>query len=172
MNSLKLNDWIQILGTVAIVVSLVFVGLQLRQTHSIAIASQYQERAALNINYQLAVLQNDTVLAYHGSNRKQQFLRSDFPDEIKKLAESTPDEVIGLLNASTMYSYLVFDNNHFQYQSGFLAEETWQVYRNELKGYLNGDTYLFVWSRTKHAYRPEFQELVDELILENRAEID
>jgi hypothetical protein len=172
VNSKKLHDWVQILGTVAIVVSLVFVGLQLRQTHSIAIANQYQERAALNINYQLAALQNDTVLAFHGSNRKQQFLSSDFPDEVKKLAESLSDEVAGLLGVSTIYSYLVFDNNHFQYQSGFLAEETWQVYRNELKGYLNGDTYLFVWSRTKDTYRPGFQELVDELILENRTEID
>jgi hypothetical protein len=45
MNSTKLNDWLEIVGIFAVVASLIFVGLELRQTHLIAMAQAYQERA-------------------------------------------------------------------------------------------------------------------------------
>jgi hypothetical protein len=44
MASQKFNDSVQILGMVGIIGSLVFVGLQLKQSQEIAIASQYQAR--------------------------------------------------------------------------------------------------------------------------------
>lgn len=40
----ELDDWLQIVGIFAVVASLVFVGLQLKQTQEIAIAGQYQQR--------------------------------------------------------------------------------------------------------------------------------
>ena len=39
MDSAKLNDWMQILGMFAIVASLVFVGLQMKQSHQIALSA-------------------------------------------------------------------------------------------------------------------------------------
>ena len=45
MNSEKVNDWLQLVGMVAIVASLLFVGLQLKLSQDIAIAAQYQARA-------------------------------------------------------------------------------------------------------------------------------
>jgi hypothetical protein len=44
MKTNVLNDWLQIVGMVAIVASLVFVGMQLKQSQDIAIAAQYQAR--------------------------------------------------------------------------------------------------------------------------------
>ena len=38
MNQTKLRDWLEIVGIFSVVVSLVFVGLQMRQTHEIALA--------------------------------------------------------------------------------------------------------------------------------------
>lgn len=38
MDSAKLNDWLQVIGMFAVVGSLVFVGLQMRQTQEIALA--------------------------------------------------------------------------------------------------------------------------------------
>ena len=49
MDSAKLGDWIQIIGIFAVVASLVFVGLQLKQSQEIAVAAQYHNRAALAI---------------------------------------------------------------------------------------------------------------------------
>ena len=40
----KINDWLQIVGMVGIIGSLIFVGLQLKQSQDIAVAGQNQER--------------------------------------------------------------------------------------------------------------------------------
>ena len=42
MESSQLNNWMQVAGIFALVASLIFVGLQMQQTHEIALASQYQ----------------------------------------------------------------------------------------------------------------------------------
>jgi len=46
MNSAKLNDWMQVFGIFALVASLVFVGLQMKQTHETALSNAYQSRVA------------------------------------------------------------------------------------------------------------------------------
>lgn len=59
MDSAKLNDWMQVLGIFALVASLVFVGIQLKQTHDIALADQYQSRAQTVVDYLLVRLEQD-----------------------------------------------------------------------------------------------------------------
>ena len=49
MDSAKLNDWMQVVGIFAVVASLIFVGLQMKQAQDIAVAAQYQERTASSI---------------------------------------------------------------------------------------------------------------------------
>lgn len=49
MYSAKLNDWLQVLGMAAVVASLVFVGLQLKQSEEIALAEVYESAAARGV---------------------------------------------------------------------------------------------------------------------------
>ena len=49
MNSQKLHDWLQIIGIAAVVASLVFVGLQLKQSDEIALAQVYESAAARGV---------------------------------------------------------------------------------------------------------------------------
>ena len=51
MDSSKLNDWMQVVGIFAVVISLLFVGYQLKQSQDIAIAGQNQERQSVAIDY-------------------------------------------------------------------------------------------------------------------------
>ena len=46
MNSARINDSLQIIGLFGVIASLVFVGLQLKQSHEIALAEIYQARTA------------------------------------------------------------------------------------------------------------------------------
>ena len=46
MDWAKINDWMQVVGIFAVVASLIFVGLQMKQAHEIALASQFQARSA------------------------------------------------------------------------------------------------------------------------------
>lgn len=43
MNSNRIQDWLQIVGMFGVIASLVFVGLEMRQTKDIAISAGYQE---------------------------------------------------------------------------------------------------------------------------------
>ena len=45
MKKVSLDVWIQLIGMLSIVASLIFVGLEMRQSHRIAEAGQYQERS-------------------------------------------------------------------------------------------------------------------------------
>ncbi len=50
----KWSDLSQIMGVIGIIASLIFVGLELRQTQKIAIAGQQQARTILRINQLLS----------------------------------------------------------------------------------------------------------------------
>lgn len=63
MNSQKLNDWLQIVGLFGVIGSLIFVGLQLRQTQAIALSETYQSRTATNINANVGVLSSPAALS-------------------------------------------------------------------------------------------------------------
>ena len=40
MNTAKVRDWLEIIGLISIAASLIFIGLQMKQTQEIALASQ------------------------------------------------------------------------------------------------------------------------------------
>ena len=67
MDSAKLNDWMQVIGIFALVASLVFVGLQLKQSHEIALAEQYQSRTETTISYLTARLDQESDKSYLNS---------------------------------------------------------------------------------------------------------
>jgi hypothetical protein len=45
----KINDWLQVVGIFGVIASLVFVGLQMKQTQDIALAGTYNARASQTI---------------------------------------------------------------------------------------------------------------------------
>jgi hypothetical protein len=49
MDSQKLHDWLQVIGIAAIVASLIFVGLQLKQSDEIALAEALENVTAIGI---------------------------------------------------------------------------------------------------------------------------
>ena len=66
MNSTTGKDIAELVGITAIVASLLFVGLELRQSHQIAIAAEYQERVATVIDIYNTQIQSEIVLRYFG----------------------------------------------------------------------------------------------------------
>ena len=46
MKKISLDTWIQLIGMLSVVAGLIFVGIEMRQTHRVALAAQQQQRAA------------------------------------------------------------------------------------------------------------------------------
>jgi hypothetical protein len=109
----KINDWLQVIGFLGVIASLIFVGMQLKQTQDIALASTYNARASQTIDANAAGL--STPQYYSGMAK----IYSGKRDQL------TAEEYIALEQESTIF-LTIFENNHYQYTMGFLPEEHWQ----------------------------------------------
>jgi len=123
----KLNDWMQVIGIFALVASLVFVGLQLKQTHEIALADQYQSRAQSVIDYLLVRMEQDDDKSF----------------------------------VDARIRWLLMDNNHFQYQQGFLTAETWQAYENLVRDWYSRCEDRRIFEARKLTMRESFVQFVE-----------
>ena len=131
------------IGIGAIVASLIFVGLQLKQSQDIAIAAQYHDRADVHMNLILAHLEADYVIPA---------LRNGLSDDIS----------VGEIN-TFHWLCVSLDNHYYQYQFGFLAEDSWQAQLRNLKNVYANCALRFVWDWRKEGVRSEFVALVDSL---------
>ena len=122
MDSAKLNDWMQVVGIFAVVVSLIFVGYQLKQSQDIAIAGQNQERQSVVIDYYSWQSQIDELVDAYGARHREHL------DENLGTENSRSDRLIGLFYIKSRMRLSIYDNNHFQFESGFMTEESWQPY--------------------------------------------
>lgn len=154
----------------AIVLSLIFVGYQIKQSREIALAAQYQARSDSWIGVLTAFVQSDVGLRVHGS-RTSKLSLPDGVDQVrwKEWHEDTPVEEIGFHAWSATILLGAVDNNHFQYQSGFLHEEAWLSYRKALSLALARDmsfvrlTYLRQKDSTRPAFRDEIERILAEI---------
>jgi hypothetical protein len=122
MDSAKLNDWMQVVGIFAVVVSLMFVGFQLKQSQDIAIAGQNQERQSVALDYYASLIQVDEIVDYYGAQHREHL------DANINVDNRRSDRLIGLSYIRSRMRLSIYDNNHFQYQSGFMTIESWQPY--------------------------------------------
>jgi hypothetical protein len=148
---MKKTDWkatAELIGIAAIVASLIFVGLELRQSHRIAIASQYQARIDANVQW----LQNfrEPSLIRTGQNVRRLLDHYELSPDVRERLEARSDfelgDIVNLLNQAS----LLFDNNHYQYQSGFVDEENWQTMRTRMQLQLSGSEFF-----RQHFFRGE-----------------
>ena len=144
MRSISWKSVAEFVGIGAIVASLVFVGLQLKQSQEIAIAAQYHDRAEASMNLALAHLEADYVpLAF----------RHGLSDDISA----------GDIN-TFHWLWISQDNHYYQYQLGFMAEESWQTQLQVVKTIYSLCDFRFVWMwRKESGERSEFVALVDSL---------
>lgn len=153
MNSTKLHDWIQITGMTAIIASLIFVGLQLKQAQDIAIAAQYQARSDSLREQFAAFLESDAGMRVIGKDLLADIQASDdFPDEVKAWAAAQPVEELAFRAIGAYVSLKSYDNLYFQYQSGFLSEEAWLAMRTQLEQSLDDPR---TWTRGLYERNPE-----------------
>ncbi len=137
---MKSSNWkesAELIGIITIVASLIFVGLELRQSQKVAIASQYQLRISFNLDY----FQNmrDISLARAGERARIRISGYDLKPALKDSLLRLPPLELGDLVNEMDQIFFIFDNNHYQYQSGFVDEESWRSMRSRFKNYLRNE---------------------------------
>jgi hypothetical protein len=154
MDSERLNDWMQVVGIFAVVLSLIFVGYQLKQSQDIAVAGQNQERQSVALDYYASLIQVDEIVDNYGAQHREHL------DAGVDIESRRSDRMIGLSYIRSRMRLSIYDNNHFQYQSGFMTVESWQPYLNLTKTGCSGKSDLGkVVLNHGEQFREDFREL-------------
>jgi len=143
---MKFSDWkgiAELIGIIAIVASLLFVGLQLKQSHEIALATQYHARAETTQNLHLAGIESNWTIPV---------LRSKVSDEV-----SVKDTNLWL------WFWIQMDNHYYQYQAGFLDEVAWLAQLKNIEEAYAICNARFVYEWRKKGLRAEFVAVVESL---------
>lgn len=141
MDSAKLNDWMQVVGIFALVASLIFVGMQMKQTHEIALANQFQARTA----------------EFLAMSRTGVEVNWTYPS----LRPFVTDQISAADLSGAVWAWAIFDNHHFQYESGFLTEEAWQAQLSGHRGVWEICDFRPVYEFSKQRMRASVIELVE-----------
>ena len=129
MNKIELNDWLQILGMFGVIASLIFVGLQMRQSQQIALAGQVQARAEMLTNRSLALMEGEVEAVY--SALRQSAQSNEFQAPVSELSERVNFQISNQL----AWSVGIMTNTFYQYNAGFLSEEQYAVFQRRVENF-------------------------------------
>jgi len=157
MNSAKINDWLQVVGLFGVIGSLIFVGLQMKQEHEIALSQIYQARSDTTVEQLRGLADNPIMLS---AIAKRQ--RGD-------LGSLTVEEQLAMA-FNGQAALMIYEAIHYQYQNGFIDEEHWSRTRTKIKIGLISQTLRPVFESSRDEWRDSFRVLLDEIIAEIDAE--
>ena len=170
---MKKYDWkvaAELIGIAAIVASLAFVGLQLRQSQEIAIADQYQDRADAASEFYLARMQSNHAIAMLAIDFKKEIDSGTASGAVRAAFEAEGPELLATRYLFYRANITFFDNYHFQYEQGFLTEEAWRAFRVRLKGLLSREVFAAFYSDERSDFRLTFQDVCDKILAELKNE--
>ena len=156
MDSAKLNDWAQVVGIFALVASLVFVGLQLKQAQDIALSEANQARADSTVSMLITSAENPNFVAAFAKAMGQD------PEPL------TPEEFVAMSQYARALLY-TYENILYQYENGFVPEHRWQASKQTMIEFLTSDYPIpmrTVYEMNRNDWDIEFQEVIDQLLAE------
>jgi hypothetical protein len=156
MRSADWKDIAELVGIAAIIASLVFVGLQMKQTHQIALSSAYQARSAISIEMYVAAATSPQLM-------------TGMAKVVRGKYEELSEEEYQSLSYFFGAEMFVYENNHYQSESGFLPYEHWSKNVSEINCYLSHPFYRTLvrdWD-----FRKSFQNIIDEILENPTAEL-
>ena len=150
MKKVSLDVWIQLVGLMSVLGGLVFVGLQMQQSQTIALAAQQQARMQVFVEAFSTLSEKNT-------------------DVTEYLANGIALENELVLKNFMNQRWMIYENDYLQYRLGLMDEDMWKAKFNSMKGLYNGtnskDCVLahYVYDATKIGFDRNFVELVESI---------
>ena len=151
MNSKKLNDWLQVVGLFAVVLSLLFVGMQMRQDLVIADATLYQMRANSAMSISVMMIENEEARI---ASRKL----------IREGLDTLTDDERALFLFAFQSILNHYESSHYLYLQGLLSQEQWDSDIRQLHNlWRDSDVAKFWTGPIRESYRESFAMEVDRI---------
>lgn len=133
----------EIVGAFAVLVSLLYLAVQIRQNTASIRSSTYQSAVASISQVSLGICTDD------GSAR---IAHAGFTQDIAELTEQEQFR-FGLILTGMFRNY---ENFWYQYQSGVMEEHVWQGVRNAMIGYYQLPSVKRWWAQRSSIFSPKF----------------
>ncbi len=150
MESQKINDWLQILGMIGVIASLIFVGFEMRQSREIAISQTYQSRAESEV---ALALESASIAAFRSARVKHY---AGLFEELTEEEHVALDYHFGAL-------LTLWENDHFQYQQGYLSDEHWAKTERNLMCTLGSPYFRELLETGEWSLRASFSSTVKQI---------
>lgn len=151
INQLSWKERIELLGVLAIVASLVFVGLELRQNRYLAEAAAYQARTDSEIAFQSLYVD------------PQRVAEAAVKYEIGEPTTAADD---AYLLSTNWVRYVNYENIHYQLERGLLDEDFWHAIIDGLYVELQWAPQRDWWRERRTSFRPAFAVEIDRIVAE------
>ncbi len=146
MASQRIRTLAELLGLAAIAASLVFVGIQIKQTQDIARATMRLELSNTSREIIEVMAENpDAWLVAAG---------------MREPADTVERVRVELLLRGV---FRVMESYVYQYHHGFFDEVEWRGYREEISNVMDMPFAREFWGRVEPGYSPDFRGVVSEL---------
>jgi len=155
MNRSNWRDGAEIIGIAAIVASLVFVGLELRQNRNLAEAAAYQARTDSEIAFQSLYVDPQRV--------------AEAVVKYKTGEPTTAADDVYLLSTNWV-RYVHYENIHYQLERGMLTEDFWTAILDGLRDIMEWPAERDWWRSERRFFRPTFAAEIDALVADIEAE--
>ena len=106
MKQVSLDTWIQLLGMLGLLSGLVFVGLEMQQTHIIALAAQANARSE--------ILMSSNLAGFEGRAELMHLVQTASPEDLDEFEQWAKRQL-------QTWVYNLQQNNYFQYELGLLG---------------------------------------------------
>ena len=148
MNRINLDTWIQLLGMLGVIASLIFVGLEMRQSQRIALVSQMQERS------------------YTASSEAYAFTEANLDWFASKFSIAPSIELTTEQKAarnSENVSWFIYEADYFQYSQGLMTEPVWQAKLRAMEVNLKRCEYPEIYQVRSQLVEKEFKKILDSM---------
>ncbi len=140
------KDIVEVVGIAAIVASLIFVGLEMRQTRAIALAATYQTQADSEM-YMMSFIQQPHILPV--------FIKMTNDEALTQY-----EQWLLIVSLNVWFTYL--ENVHFQIENGMLPREKLDGHLLGMEGLLSEPKFIEYWESDRNKWRPSFSRYIDE----------
>ena len=146
--NMKIN--LQWVSTFILLISALFVGLELRQSNAIAKATARQTLNNNDISYLKSFINQEQL---------------SIADHKIKSGDSLTNYDRHQLVAAQHVNFRIFDNAYFQYRSGLLEKEEWQKYQSIIRTLFSENEFAReMWSLYGPNFSVSFQEEVRNIL--------
>jgi len=148
------KDIVEVVGISAIVASLIFVGLQMKQSQEIALSQAFQLRSDTSIEVLLSTTDNP---AYISGTRKG------------RAGEPLSEDEKGVLRQYVLVFLYMWENLHYQYANGFIDEDRWLSGKElirQLTTENNGLPIRAIFEQSPNRFNTEFTQEMQKLFAE------